>query len=70
MATFPGLNILTWNVTGFMSSGSYMCDVLTEGSIDICGISEHWLFPHNEHFLGSISCDFGYHAVCDKDLIV
>lgn len=62
------LNIISWNITGVMSSASCLCDILTEGEIDICGISEHWLYPHNIHFLGSISSDFNYHAVCDSDL--
>ena len=44
------LNVLTWNVTGVMSTASYLCDILTDGNIDICGISEHWLLPNNLHF--------------------
>jgi len=64
------LNFLTWNVTGVMSTASYLCDILTDGNIDICGISEHWLLPNNLHFLGCISSDYRYHAVCDKDVNV
>jgi len=44
------LKVITWNVTGMMSSASYLCDILTQGEIDICGISEHWLLPSNKHF--------------------
>lgn len=62
------LNLLTWNVTGIMSSAACLCDVITGGDIDICGISEHWLCPHNLHFLDSISGMYNYHAVCDNDL--
>ena len=35
--------------------------------IDICGISEHWLKPHNIHFLHALTSDYSVHAVCDKD---
>ena len=36
------LRVITWNVTGLMSSASYLSDILTEGNIDVCGLSEHW----------------------------
>ena len=62
------LKVITWNVTGVMSSASYLCDILTQGEIDICGISEHWLLPSNKHFLGCLSSDYNDHAVCDIDL--
>jgi len=62
------IDVITWNVTGVMSSSSYLCDVITEGKIDICGISEHWLYPHNMFFLDCISSDYNCHGVCDKDL--
>ena len=55
-------------VTGVMASASYLCDVITQGEIDICGISEHWLSPNNLYFLDTISNDYNYHAVCDNDL--
>jgi len=43
-------NILTWNVAGVMCSASYLCDVITQGDIDICGISEHSFSPNNLYF--------------------
>ncbi|WAR05698.1 hypothetical protein MAR_021067 [Mya arenaria] len=58
------LNIVTWNITGLLSNVSYLSDLLNEGRIDIIGICEHWLYPHNMHFLN----DYNFHAVCDKDL--
>jgi len=51
-----------------MSSASYLCDILNQGEIDICGISEHWLNPSNKHFLGCLFSDYNYHAVCDNRL--
>ncbi|WAR25282.1 hypothetical protein MAR_010986 [Mya arenaria] len=44
-------NVLTWNVTGIFSSSSYLSDVLIEKNVHICGLSEHWLYPHNLHAL-------------------
>ena len=35
--------VISWNATGIMSSSSYLCNTLNLKSIDICGISEHWL---------------------------
>jgi len=62
------LKLMTWNVTGIMSSSSYLCNCLTNNNIDICGIGEHWLFPHNLYFLDSLFTDYRVHAVCDNDL--
>ena len=45
------LNIMPWNATGLISSASYLCDALKDKVVDICGISEHFLFPNNVHFL-------------------
>ena len=61
------LQFLTWNVTGIMSTASQLCDVMEGGNIDIVGISEHWLTPSNQHFLGSLSSDYEYTAVCDDN---
>lgn len=27
------IDVITWNVTGVMSSSSYLCDVITEGKL-------------------------------------
>ena len=58
------LKLCTWNVTGIMSSASYLCDLLTAGEIDVCGISEHWLTLDNLFFLETII------SVCDKRISV
>ena len=58
-----GLNILTWNITGIMSSAAYLSEILPGGNIDICGISEHWLLPSNVHFMDTILRDYSHHTV-------
>ena len=63
-------NVMTWNVTGIFSSSSYLSDVLTEKHVDICGLSEHWLYPHNLHFLNALNMNYNVYAKCDKDLCV
>ena len=45
------LNVLSWNATGIMSSSTYLCDTLVQRNIDICGISEHWLYEKDLYFL-------------------
>lgn len=66
------LKIVTWNATGIMSSASYLCDLLQKYStcIDICGLSEHWLFNHNKSFLSSISNEYIAHVKCHSDLLL
>lgn len=64
------LNICSWNATGIMSSLVYMHKVLTTRDIQICGLSEHWLFRHNEHFLGHIHADYQYYSKCSNDLCI
>jgi len=67
MSSFDNeLRVITWNVTGLMSSASYLSDILTEGDIDVCGLSEHWLTPNNLFFMDSISSDFDYFGKCDN----
>ncbi|XP_060067316.1 uncharacterized protein LOC132547560 [Ylistrum balloti] len=48
-----------------MSSASYLHDALQKQDVDICGISEHWLFDENAHLLNSIHPNYLYFAVCD-----
>ena len=48
------LNLCTWNATGLMSSAFYLSKLLVENDVHICGISEHWLYSHDLHFLNSI----------------
>ena len=64
------LNIMPWNATGLISSASYLCDALKDKVVDICGISEHFLFPNNVHFLDNLNSDYCYHVSCDKDLSI
>ena len=35
---------------------------LKDNAVDICGISEHFLFPNNVHFLDILISDYCYHA--------
>ena len=58
------LNIVTWNITGIMPSAAYLSNILTEGNIDICGISEHWLLPDNVHFMDTLFNDYNHYTVC------
>ena len=62
------LNILTWNATGIMSISSYLSDCLSYKSIDICGISEHWLYEKDLIFLDQINSNYVCHAVSDFNL--
>ena len=62
------LSFLTWNATGIMSSCSYLCDILNKWSIDICGVSEHWLYEKDLYFLDCIDKMYRSHAVCDSGL--
>ncbi|MEW8562290.1 MAG: hypothetical protein AB2541_09300, partial [Candidatus Thiodiazotropha sp.] len=62
------LNIFSWNATGIMSSAMYLCEVLNHKSVDFCGISEHWLFEKNLHFLSELDRNYNSHGVCDSDL--
>ena len=68
-AASPGdLKLLSWNATGIMSGGSYIGRTLEQLSVDVCGISEHWLYLNDLHFLESISASYKYAAVSDSDL--
>lgn len=60
--------MITWNVSGIMSCAPHVSDILNEGCVDIFGIAEHWLSPHNIHFLDSIHPLYNYHAICDSTL--
>ena len=62
------LRLMTWNASGIMSSGSYLGHVLGTYDIDICGVSEHWLYKKDLHFLDSVDSDYNYSAVSDSDL--
>lgn len=62
------LKLLSWNASGMMSSASYLGSILHKKNIDICGISEHWLYNRNIHFLQSVSSRYRYFAAADRDL--
>ena len=61
------LNFMTWNATGIMSSASYLNELLNVHNIDICGISEHWLYPENVCFLETIHVNYDFTATVDND---
>ena len=67
--SITGLNIACWNARGIMLGSLYLDHLLTKCCIDVCCISEHWLFPHSLNFLGSINSNYEYVAVSDEDLI-
>ena len=54
MFTLNQINLMTWNATGIMSSASYLVDTINNKAIDVCCISEHWLYYKNLHFLNSL----------------
>ena len=63
-----GFNFMSWNVTGLMSSSTYLCDALENKHIDFCGVAEHWLFDHNLHFFRSINNNYKAFAITDQSL--
>lgn len=62
------LRLMTWNASGIMSSGSYLGRSLKRLDTDICGVSEHWLYQKDLHFLESVNQSYNYFAVSDSDL--
>ena len=62
------INIMSWNATGIMSSASYLSNSLKAKQIDICGISEHWLYEKDLVFLDQIDSNYKSHAVSVFDL--
>ena len=65
---FNKLNLFTWNVACIKTSALCLANKFATFTVDICGISEHWLFERDLHFLGKIHNDLKYHAVSDKHL--
>ena len=68
MSSLKTFNLLTWNTTGIMSSCSYLVDVLRNRKVDICGISEHWLFEKDLHFSDKIDNSYKSHSIADSEL--
>ena len=58
------LNILSWNATGIMSGSN----ILAQRNIDICGISEHWLYEKDLMFFNKLDGNYKSHAVADISL--
>ena len=67
-ASLRSFKLMLWNATGIMSSGSYLGRTLELLSVDIYGISEHWLYRNDLHFLDSGHSSYRCAAVSDFDL--
>ena len=67
---FPSkqLKIATWNASGIMSSANYLSGFLDDNDIDVCGISEHWLYRDNLSFMNSIHGNYTSMSISDSDL--
>ena len=68
MFTLNQINLMTWNATGVMSSASYLVDTINNKAIDVCGISEHWLYDKKLHILNSLDTKYKSHSVSDLSL--
>ena len=62
------LNVGTWYATGLMSSAYYLSNLFEKECIDILGISEHWLFPSDIHFLNCIHPDYTSSGISNSSL--
>ena len=62
------MKFMTWNASGIMPSGSYLSNTLKQFDIDICSVSEHWLYQKDLHFLDSVHKSYNHAAVADFDL--
>ena len=62
------INIGSWNATGIMSSASYANAFLKRESVHFLGLSKHWLYQHNLHFLQAIHINHNCFGVCNNDL--
>ncbi len=47
-----------------MSSAQYISNILEKYSIDIIGITEHWLFPNSMDFIRTLHKDYEGVGVC------
>ena len=62
------INILSWNATGIMSGSTYLSNILNQRQIDICGISDHWLYEKDLMFLDKLDSNYRSFAVSDVSL--
>ena len=53
---------------GLSSSSSYLADGFTKFSVECCGLSEHWLYYKDLHFLCKINSAYSSFAVSDNSL--
>ena len=60
--------IASWNATGIMSSASYANNFLKKESIQVLGLSEHWLYRHSLHCLQAIHNSSNCFGVCNNAL--
>lgn len=60
------LTVACFNVRGIMPSTCYLSDLLQKHDIDICAISEHWLFEDNLDYMNSICKDYTSVGKCDN----
>ena len=67
MFSHSKLKLMTLNATGIMSS-VYLIDTINTKNIDVCGISENWLYEKDLHFLKSIDTKYKCHSVSDFSL--
>jgi len=67
MIDSKNLQCMSWNVSGIMSSCTYLSDTLRALGVDFCGISEHWLFENCLSFINSIDSDYKSVSTADKD---
>ena len=64
------LYLTSWNATGIMYSASNLSSFLDRDEVHIIGISEHWLFNHNMHFLDSINSEYRGFCIADNSLLL
>ena len=60
------LNIISWNATGIMTGIAYLTRVLNERNSSVCGLSEHWLLPHNASIDSIDSNDRAHTVTCSS----
>ena len=60
------LKLFSWNATGIMTGIPYLTSELRRNEISVCGLSEHWLGPHNACILNSIDTDYSAFTVTSR----
>ena len=62
------LKLCNWNIRGVMANTWYLCHILSMYKIDICVLTEHWLFDETLDYLNSIDLKYTSVAVADSTL--